>query len=201
MSAPTTIAGAGSTPGDDRAARGHAAVAGPPAAPVARPRRRWWGRGVMAVAAVVAVGLAAVHLVPMVRTALKTVSTDDAYVNGHVTFVAPRVAGQVARVLVDDNMRVKQGQLLVGLDKEPYQVQVEPERPRLEVGPGRPRPGRGAGRAPWRGPRGAGAGSSRAPMEQVDNQVAVAAGAVAALESRRGDPRAGPGRLSAGPRS
>ena len=55
---------------------------------------------------------------------LNTVSTDDAYVNGHVTFVAPRVAGQVSRVLVDDNYRVKKGDLLVQLDKEPYQVQV-----------------------------------------------------------------------------
>ena len=56
---------------------------------------------------------------------LNTISTDDAYVNGHVTFVAPRVAGQVKRVLVDDNYRVKKGQLLVQLDKEPFQVQVE----------------------------------------------------------------------------
>src|SRR5208337_533595 len=63
-------------------------------------------------------------LVPMVETMLNTVSTDDAYVNGHVTFVAPRVAGQVSRVLVDDNYRVKKGDLLVQLDKEPYQVQV-----------------------------------------------------------------------------
>jgi membrane fusion protein (multidrug efflux system) len=55
---------------------------------------------------------------------LNTVSTDDAYVNGHVTFAAPRVAGQVTRVLVDNNMRVKRGDLLVQLDKEPYQVQV-----------------------------------------------------------------------------
>ena len=59
-----------------------------------------------------------------VKTMLNTVSTDDAYVNGHVTFVAPRVAGQVSRVLVDDNYRVKKGDLLVQLDKEPYQVQV-----------------------------------------------------------------------------
>jgi membrane fusion protein, multidrug efflux system len=62
--------------------------------------------------------------VPAVKTALNTVSTDDAYVNGHVTFLAPRVAGQVSRVLVDDNMRVKRGDTLVELDKEPYQVQV-----------------------------------------------------------------------------
>jgi membrane fusion protein (multidrug efflux system) len=64
-------------------------------------------------------------LVPWVVTALNTVSTDDAYVNGHVTFVAPRVAGQVTEVLVDDNYRVKRGALLVQLDKVPYQVQVD----------------------------------------------------------------------------
>ncbi|HSB88968.1 MAG TPA: efflux RND transporter periplasmic adaptor subunit [Anaerolineales bacterium] len=41
-----------------------------------------------------------------------------------MTLVAPRVAGTVTRVLVDDNNRVRRGQLLVQLDKEPYQVQV-----------------------------------------------------------------------------
>src|SRR5947208_14380572 len=61
---------------------------------------------------------------PMLVTALNTVSTDDAYVNGHVTFVAPRVAGQVMEVFVDDNYRVTKGDLLVQLDKEPYQVQL-----------------------------------------------------------------------------
>ena len=37
--------------------------------------------------------------VPWIQLTLNTVSTDDAYVNGHVTFVAARVSGQVARVL------------------------------------------------------------------------------------------------------
>jgi membrane fusion protein, multidrug efflux system len=62
--------------------------------------------------------------IPRILRALNTVSTDDAYVNGYVTFVAPRVSGQVARVLVDDNYRVKKGDVLVELDPEPYQVQV-----------------------------------------------------------------------------
>ena len=62
--------------------------------------------------------------IPWVQTTLNTVSTDDAYVNGHVTFVAARVKGQVARVLVDDNYRVRKGDLLVELDKEPFQVAV-----------------------------------------------------------------------------
>ncbi len=70
---------------------------------------------------------------PTVKTMLNTISTDDAYVNGHVTFVAPRVSGQVSRVLVDDNYRVKKGALLVELDKEPYQVQVAIKKAALEV--------------------------------------------------------------------
>jgi membrane fusion protein (multidrug efflux system) len=82
------------------------------------PRR--WRILVGAVAALVIlfVGL------PALLRALRTVSTDDAYVNSYVTFVAPRVAGQVARVLVDDNNRVKKGDLLVQIDPEPFQVQV-----------------------------------------------------------------------------
>jgi membrane fusion protein (multidrug efflux system) len=46
-------------------------------------------------------------------------------VNGHVTFVAARVPGQLVKVLVDDNNRVHKGDLIAQLDREPYQVQVE----------------------------------------------------------------------------
>jgi len=63
-------------------------------------------------------------IIPKAFHALHTVSTDDAYVNSYVTFVAPRVSGQVARVLVDDNNRVKKGDVLVELDPEPFRVQV-----------------------------------------------------------------------------
>jgi membrane fusion protein (multidrug efflux system) len=58
--------------------------------------------------------------IPYILLTLSTVSTDDAFVNGHVTFVAARVHGQVSRVLVDDNNRVHKGDLLVELDKEPF---------------------------------------------------------------------------------
>jgi len=63
-------------------------------------------------------------IIPRIFHALHTVSTDDAYVNNYVTFVAPRVPGQVLRVLVDDNNRVKKGDVLVELDPEPFRVQV-----------------------------------------------------------------------------
>ena len=53
------------------------------------------------------------------RRAFNTISTDDAYVNGHVTFVAARVPGQVVKVMVEDNNAVHEGDLLVALDKKP----------------------------------------------------------------------------------
>jgi membrane fusion protein, multidrug efflux system len=62
--------------------------------------------------------------VPYVLRTLNTVTTDDAFVNGHVTFVAPRVRGQVVRVLVDDNNRVRKGDVIVELDKQPYRDAV-----------------------------------------------------------------------------
>ena len=78
-------------------------------------------------AGVLGVAVLAVLLVfgiPRVEEMLNTASTDDAYVIGHLTFVAPRVHGHVVRVLVDDNNRVHKGDILVELDKEPYQDAV-----------------------------------------------------------------------------
>ncbi|WP_020466132.1 HlyD family secretion protein [Singulisphaera acidiphila] len=95
----------------------------PPPGKPTRPASPWRKRIFLAA---VLVGLIAgvIALIPMIRTALDTVSTDDAYINGHVTFLAPRVGGQVAQVLVDDNMRVRRGDILVQLDREPYEVQL-----------------------------------------------------------------------------
>jgi membrane fusion protein (multidrug efflux system) len=52
-------------------------------------------------------------------------STDDAYVGGNVTALAPHVGGFVAQVLVSDNQRVKAGQLLVRLDSRDYQAALD----------------------------------------------------------------------------
>src|ERR1700733_4695071 len=88
---------------------------------VSQPRkRRRWLLPVIVLLLVIALVLG----IPKVLHALNTVSTDDAYVNSYVTFVAPRVSGQVARVLVEDNNRVKKGDVLVELDAEPYRVKL-----------------------------------------------------------------------------
>jgi membrane fusion protein, multidrug efflux system len=90
------------------------------AAPAAHPLRKW----LLLAGGVAGLAVAAYFLVPWLILVLTTVSTDDAYVNSHVTFLAPRVGGQVKKVFVDDNYRVKAGDLLVQLDKEPFEVQV-----------------------------------------------------------------------------
>ncbi len=47
-------------------------------------------------------------------------STDDAYVGGDVTVIAPRVAGIIGLVAVGDNQEVHAGDLLVKLDDRDY---------------------------------------------------------------------------------
>jgi membrane fusion protein, multidrug efflux system len=52
-------------------------------------------------------------------------STDDAYVGGEVTVIAPKVAGLIAQVAVTDNQAVHAGDLLVKLDDRDYRAALE----------------------------------------------------------------------------
>ena len=49
-------------------------------------------------------------------------STDDAYIGGNVTVIAPEVPGFIVRLAVDDNQQVHAGDLLVKLDDRDYQA-------------------------------------------------------------------------------
>ena len=151
--------GTDATPGGlDRAATPAGTDSGAKPAPkqgITRRRKLLIG----ALGALVLVAL--VFGIPWIRFVLSTVSTDDAYVNGHVTFVAPRVHGQVARVLVDDNNRVHKGDLLVELDKEPFQDAVAVKKAAVDTAEAdlqaaqarcvasRRRPGATAGNCSW----------------------------------------------------
>jgi membrane fusion protein (multidrug efflux system) len=141
-----------------------------------------WRKPLLSGAAVAGLGIIG-SLVPVVRTALTTISTDDAYVNSHVTFVAPRVAGQVSRVFVDDNYRVKKGDRLVELDREPFQVQVDIKQAAVDNAEADLKAAEAQARATL-----ALARSQRwklqTAMEQVDNQAALLRARVAALKSK-----------------
>jgi membrane fusion protein (multidrug efflux system) len=55
-------------------------------------------------------------------------STDDAQIEGHVANVAPRVSGQVQKVLVKDNQRVQVDELLVQLDDRDAKARLSAAR-------------------------------------------------------------------------
>jgi membrane fusion protein (multidrug efflux system) len=52
-------------------------------------------------------------------------TTDNAFIDGGIVQIAPKVNGQVLRVLVTDNQHVNKGDLLVELDPRDYEAAVE----------------------------------------------------------------------------
>ena len=59
--------------------------------------------------------------------------TNDAFVEGHLVFLSPRVGGQVAEVLVQENQHVQRGQTLVRLDPADFEVRVARARADLDA--------------------------------------------------------------------
>lgn len=55
-------------------------------------------------------------------------TTDDAFIDGHITQMAPQVAGRVQRILVEDNQHVAAGQVLLQIDPRDYQVKLDQVR-------------------------------------------------------------------------
>jgi membrane fusion protein (multidrug efflux system) len=172
------------TTATNRGAPAATAVPAPPPTAVPPSSSTWRRKVFLPAAGLVGLALASLFLVPWIITALNTICTDDAYVNGHVTYVAPRVLGQVMKVFVDDNYRVRKGDILVQLDKEPYQVQLAIKKALVDVA----QANLAAANAQVRGQL-AQARANRYKlehaMEDVNNQIANLRAAVATLSSKR----------------
>jgi len=93
-----------------------------PAPPVAhtQPRRIPWMR--LAYGAVLLVLAAAAGYWYFVLRFEQ--STDDAYVGGNVTVMAPKVNGFITDILVQDNQRVQANQILIRLDSRDYDARL-----------------------------------------------------------------------------
>lgn len=78
-----------------------------------------------ATAAVLAVGALVYLLAPGVFGRTPQQSTNDAFVSADFTLVAPRVAGFIKEVLVEDNQQVKAGQLLALIDDRDLRAAAE----------------------------------------------------------------------------
>ncbi len=60
-------------------------------------------------------------------------TTDDAYVEGHIVTIAPRVSGPVIKLFIDDNVKVKKGDLLLEIDPNDYAAKLRQSEANLEV--------------------------------------------------------------------
>jgi len=58
-------------------------------------------------------------------------STDDAFIEGHVTPIAPQVAGRVSQVVVRDNQFVNAGEVLVQIEPSDYEAKLQQQRANL----------------------------------------------------------------------
>ena len=81
---------------------------------------------------VAAVALAVIVLYALWRLVFVTgtvQSTNDAFVSADFTLIAPKVAGFIDEVLVQDNQPVKAGQLLARIDPQDYRAAVQARKP------------------------------------------------------------------------
>jgi membrane fusion protein (multidrug efflux system) len=83
-----------------------------------RSRRTLLGAG----AAIIGLIAAAVCGADWITTGQYIESTDDAYVGGNVTDLAPKVDGIISQIEVTDNQAVRAGDLLVELDDRDYRA-------------------------------------------------------------------------------
>jgi membrane fusion protein (multidrug efflux system) len=59
-------------------------------------------------------------------------TTNDAYVRGEITGISPRVTGYATEVLVDDDMPVRAGQVIVRVDPRDFRMAVEKAQAALD---------------------------------------------------------------------
>jgi len=88
------------------------------------PKRRWLKWIVLIVIVALVLIAAIVWGIPYIIHMWTHESTDDAFIDAHVVQMAPKVSGY-ARVHIDDNQLVKQGDLLVEIDPRDYQLALE----------------------------------------------------------------------------
>src|SRR5690349_24596816 len=100
---------------------------------ITKPRARLSRKRALLAAAGLAVLLGAVYYAREWWTTGRFMeSTDDAYVGGEVTSIAPHVPGFVAEVRVTDNQAVSAGQVILRLDARDFQIALDRARATLD---------------------------------------------------------------------
>src|ERR1051325_8017663 len=105
------------------------------AEPVDETRKRpLYKRPAFLIAAVIVLLIAAAFGIRYWLYARSHESTDDAFIDAHITPVSPKVSGYVAKVHVQSNQQVKKGDLLVEIDPRDYQARLDQAKAALSAG-------------------------------------------------------------------
>src|SRR5947209_423437 len=110
-------------------------------------------------------------------------STDDAFIDGRVVQVSPKVSGYVAKVYVTDNQVVQKDELIAELDARDYEARVQQARAALEAGEARLREAH-TGVQPTRANTKANVQQASATVQQARAGVASQRAAAAAERTR-----------------
>jgi len=99
--------------------------AAPTAEPVPTRRRRRWGRTLLRLILLIVIPVVAIMAGGYwYESTGRFVTTENAYVKAHVIAVSTNIDGRVTDVMIDENQRVRKGDLLFKLDPEPYWMMV-----------------------------------------------------------------------------
>src|ERR1044072_2539322 len=60
-------------------------------------------------------------------------STDDAFIEGHVIQISPKVTGHISKIYIEENQQVKKGDLLAEIDSRDYEARLAQARAVLQA--------------------------------------------------------------------
>ncbi|MGH7942394.1 MAG: HlyD family secretion protein [Limisphaerales bacterium] len=106
----------------DAASRQAPAIASPPPPPRKRTYRKqiYGGVAVLVIVAIV--------VFYYLRFIAPYEDTDDAFIDGYITYISPRVSGPIIKLLITDNEEVKSNDVLVVIDPGDYETAVAQSR-------------------------------------------------------------------------
>ncbi|MDD5669163.1 MAG: biotin/lipoyl-binding protein, partial [Candidatus Omnitrophica bacterium] len=82
----------------------------------------------------IAVGILAVIMGGRyVINSFNVVETDDAYIEGRIYLISPKIPGTVKVVRIEDNQKVKKGDLLIEIDPMDYELKVNEVQAGLDM--------------------------------------------------------------------
>lgn len=88
-------------------------------------------RMLIAAAAVIVLGTGAMYGTRWLTTGRYQISTDDAYVRAHNTTLAAKVPGYVSTIAIEDNARVRAGEVIATIDDGDYRLAVNSARDKV----------------------------------------------------------------------